>query len=338
VVLAKEKLKFEIMRLEELQKQVQQLQSTNVKELSPEQLEIYRNQITENLGQPRRGRTLIPGQGTITPSLPQQLKNEVGQGLRNFDNSLENFVINKLQNYPYHSGEVLSKVPSLSLGAEGNLKNVSKKVSFAPEGIQSGDVFTGSTNTSHSSWLPQMKQVFKYTKGDPHFLGYEPMNHLGYLSGFGYEPTDIARYLNSELDEQIKRGIVPKNISRPYQKGEHVMLPHYGIKQHRKGGVVKDDMGYWNPDNHGKIVEISSPDITMEGVDQPLLGISDTGDTKLMQPGENYKFKGKKVTEYPVAKNGVNQQDQKTLEHLDQLTNFTNYNKPQPGGWLNKYN
>jgi hypothetical protein len=104
------------------------------------------------------------------------------------------------------------------------------------------------------------------------------------------------------------------------------------------GDVVKDDMGYWNPDNHGKIVEISSPDITMEGVDQPLLGISDTGDTKLMQPGENYKFKGKKVTEYPVAKNGVNQQDEKTLEQLDQLTNFTNYNKPQPGGWLNKYN
>jgi hypothetical protein len=32
------------------------------------------------------------------------------------------------------------------------------------------------------------------------------------------------------------------------------------------------------------------------------------------------------------AKNG-NQ-----LVKLDQLTNFTNYNKPQPGGWLNKYN
>lgn len=110
------------------------------------------------------------------------------------------------------------------------------------------------------------------------------------------------------------------------------------LQQKKEGGIIKDDMGYWNPDNHGKVVEISSPDITMEGVDQPLLGISDTGDTKLMQPGKNYKFKGKKVTEYPVAKNGVNQQDQKTLEHLDQLTNFTNYNKPQPGGWLNKYN
>jgi hypothetical protein len=25
------------------------------------------------------------------------------------------------------------------------------------------------------------------------------------------------------------------------------------------------------------------------------------------------------------------------LQKLDQLTNFTNYNTPQPSGWLNKY-
>ena len=109
------------------------------------------------------------------------------------------------------------------------------------------------------------------------------------------------------------------------------------LPKNKKGGVVKDDMGYWNPDNHGKIVEISSPDITMEGVDQPLIGISDEGDQKYMLPGKNYKFKGKKVREYPVAKNGV-RQEQKGLQNLDDLLNFTNYNKPQPGGWLNKYN
>jgi hypothetical protein len=37
------------------------------------------------------------------------------------------------------------------------------------------------------------------------------------------------------------------------------------------------------------------------------------------------------------AKNGL-RQEQKGLVNLDNLTNFTNYNKPQPGGWLNKYN
>jgi hypothetical protein len=45
----------------------------------------------------------------------------------------------------------------------------------------------------------------------------------------------------------------------------------------------------------------------MQGVDYPVLGVSDTGDKKLMQPGKDYKFKGSKVTEYPK------------------------------GGWLNKY-
>jgi hypothetical protein len=76
----------------------------------------------------------------------------------------------------------------------------------------------------------------------------------------------------------------------------------------------------------------------MKGVPNPVLGISDEGDVKMMYPDEEYEFIGEKVTEYPMAKNGVNQQDQKTFEQLDQLTNFTNYNKPTIGGWLNKYN
>lgn len=68
--------------------------------------------------------------------------------------------------------------------------------------------------------------------------------------------------------------------------------------------IKKDDNGYWNPDNWGEPVEIGSNKITMQGVYEPLLGISDTGDTQMMYPGEDYKFKGKKVTEYPIKKNG----------------------------------
>jgi len=109
------------------------------------------------------------------------------------------------------------------------------------------------------------------------------------------------------------------------------------VPKKEKGGVVKDNMGYWNPDNWGKVVEIDSPNITMQGVNQDLIGISDEGDVQYMEPGKDYKFKGKKVKEYPVAKYGVNQQDEKTAQHLDQLLNFTNYNKPTKGGWLDKY-
>jgi len=102
----------------------------------------------------------------------------------------------------------------------------------------------------------------------------------------------------------------------------------------KTGKVIKDDRGQW--DHPGEITEINSPYITMQGVPYDVLGISDTGDTKLMKPGKNYKFKGKKVTEFPMAKNGL-RQEQKGLVNLDNLLNFTNYNKPQPGGWLSKY-
>lgn len=46
VVLSKESLKFEIMRIEELQKQVQQLQSVDPKKLSAEELEKMVEQLS----------------------------------------------------------------------------------------------------------------------------------------------------------------------------------------------------------------------------------------------------------------------------------------------------
>jgi hypothetical protein len=161
----------------------------------------------------------------------KQPTSEIAKNL--FDN-----MVNKLQNYPYYSGTVNEKVPNLSLAASGNLKNISREVKFFPDEIKSGDVFTGSTSTSHNSYLPQLKQVFKYTKGSPQFLGYKPMNELGYLSRAGYSSEDIAKYLNTEIDEQIKRGILPSNIQRPFFKKQSVILPHYGVKQFNKGGQI----------------------------------------------------------------------------------------------------
>jgi hypothetical protein len=115
-----------------------------------------------------------------------------------------------------------------------------------------------------------------------------------------------------------------------------VVVGSQAIDEQKNGGITKDNQGYWNPDNWGKPVEIDSNIITMQGVYEPLLGISDTGDTKLMQPGKDYKFKGKKVTEYPVAKLGINQLDAQPMKKLNQLLNFTN--NPDKDNWLDKYN
>lgn len=65
---------------------------------------------------------------------------------------------------------------------------------------------------------------------------------------------------------------------------------------------IKDNMGQWA--HPGKVTQIDSNKITMEGVKYPVLGVSDTGDTQLMLPEQNYQFHGDNVTEYPMAKNG----------------------------------
>ena len=131
-----------------------------------------------------------------------------------------------------------------------------------------------------------------------------------------YQNGGEMKYYQAGLDFK------PKNIS---QDGSEIPV---------------DPMGYWNPENVGNPVIIPSNEITMEGVDQPLIGISDTGDTQMMYPGEDYTFDGESVTEYPVAKGGisVNNADAQPIKKLDQSLNFTNYNKPTKGGWLDKYN
>ena len=71
------------------------------------------------------------------------------------------------------------------------------------------------------------------------------MNSLGFLSDFHYSNDDIAKYLNTEIDEQIKRGIVPKDVLRPYiqhNKPNRILLPHYGIKQFEDGGSLELDL------------------------------------------------------------------------------------------------
>ena len=131
------------------------------------------------------------------------------------------------------------------------------------------------------------------------------------LSGFDFSPSTPEKFLRNIQDF----------ANQPVSKFE-------------VGGVIKDDRGQWA--YPGEVTEIDSNYITMDGVPYDVLGVSNTGDTKLMKPGKNYKFKGKKVTEYPVAKLGINQLDAQPMKKLNQLLNFTN--NPDKDNWLDKYN
>lgn len=74
--------------------------------------------------------------------------------------------------------------------------------------------------------------------------------------------------------------------------------------KYQLGGIKIDPQGYWNPDNEGKPVVIPSPSISMKNVDFSVLGTSlETGEQKLMQPGQNYFFSNtKNVLEQPYNK------------------------------------
>ena len=57
-----------------------------------------------------------------------------------------------------------------------------------------------------------------------------------------------------------------------------------------------------SPDVNNDVNIIPSGDITMKGVDFPVKGVDNLGNTKIMEPGNNYKFPGTIVTETKYKK------------------------------------
>jgi hypothetical protein len=92
------------------------------------------------------------------------------------------------------------------------------------------------------------------------------------------------------------------------------------LSKYEEGGVIQDDMGQWA--HPGEITEIGSNQITMQGVPYPVLGISDTGDTQMMYPNEEYQYDGSSVTEYPMMAAGGEVEDpkKKSIINLSDLT------------------
>jgi len=190
------------------------------------------------------------------------------------------------------------------IGEEG-FKDAIKSGVYRQAGIESG--------------VPKHKDVW-YASGNKGFS-----RAKGFSKDFIAEVPKSA-FPNASLDKfRGSPGMETRGTSRHIPITEGRVLKKDWLKGYKEipkpkkkegGKIKKDDNGYWNPDNWGKPVEIGSNDITMRGLQEmgynkPLLGISDTGDTQMMYPGEDYKFDGESVTEYPVKKNG---------------------------GWLDKYN
>jgi hypothetical protein len=66
----------------------------------------------------------------------------------------------------------------------------------------------------------------------------------------------------------------------------------------KKTDAVEDAMGQWK--HPGRCTMIPSNNITMQRVAYPVLGIDDTGHSKIMQPEQQYTYPGKRVFEIPM--------------------------------------
>lgn len=71
----------------------------------------------------------------------------------------------------------------------------------------------------------------------------------------------------------------------------------------QKKDIIIDPMGQWA--HPGENTRIPSNRITMKGVNYPVLGIANTGQKQMMQPGQEYNFPGADyVDEYPQMRKG----------------------------------
>jgi hypothetical protein len=140
-----------------------------------------------------------------------------------------------------------------------------------------------------------------------------PIDFINPLQGIAAAseiPGELGRgeYLNAGLSalDAVDLGVYAKGAKKLGSNQLKNLSPAMGF---RDGGIIDSDRGQW--DHPGEVTRINSNQITMgpdpktgKPLTKPLLGISDTGDVKLMRPGGNYKFKGNKVTEYPIAQDG----------------------------------
>jgi len=169
-------------------------------------------------------------------------------------------------------------------------------------------IYDANTGEKYGDYFEQLKRQFpriqKTAKSIANATGYEiPEPKLKLYD----RSRNVPEYIEvpfEDLKTQQWKDYIEQN---PQVKSEFkIFAPKYNVKKNWKnGGNIVDPMGQWV--HPGEVTTIPSNDITMKGVNYDVLGVSNTGDKKLMKPGKNYKFDGDSVTEYPK------------------------------GGWLNKY-
>jgi hypothetical protein len=113
--------------------------------------------------------------------------------------------------------------------------------------------------------------------------------------------VDILNEIMGSKNENITENYNIKNVEsllKNHIKGVEKLTKSEWNYIMEKLNCVTDDRGQW--DHPEKCTMIESNSITMKNVPYPLLGIDDTGNTKLMLPEKSYNFPGNRVFEIPL--------------------------------------
>ena len=129
----------------------------------------------------------------------------------------------------------------------------------------------------------------------------------GTMAMGGSLPGSVGFTYARTQDPAPSKGKYAKKTMASAQNGQEMKFYQEGLDWKpksisRDGSIIEDDLGQWA--HPGEITKINSNQITMRGVDIPLLGISDTGDTQMMYPGQDYTYEGESVTEVPMMQKG----------------------------------
>jgi hypothetical protein len=133
-----------------------------------------------------------------------------------------------------------------------------------------------------------------------------PLKRWGDMAMGGGIPGAVGFTYARVAGSAPSNGKYAKKTKASAQNGKEMKFYQEGLdfkpNSIAQDGAIVDPMGQWA--HPGEVTIIPATDITMEGVDYPVLGISDTGDQQMMYPGEDYDFDGEYVTEYPMMKEG----------------------------------
>lgn len=168
--------------------------------------------------------------------------------------------------------------------------------------------------------LRRMRQTGLETEGEYSIenLAYKKLRNGGYLERLKQLLTK-STMASLDVDSPLQEGAMGsciESLARHIAK-KHVMTETdwNAVMQHTN--AIEDAMGQWK--HPGRCTMIPSNQITMKNVAYPVLGIDDSGHSKIMHPEQDYTYPGTKVFEIPM--NG----QQKTL--LMQLRNaITDWN------------